>query len=101
MGGFAFQVACLRLVANEPLFGVYAVRVDWPVLRQNLTMWTLTTLRFCPDGPKFILLETSLSSDGKHRANVVPYLSKGRFAHSTLEQRDLLGPNHRGIIIVI
>ncbi len=35
MGGFAFQVACLRLVANEPLFGVYAI-VDWPVLRQNL-----------------------------------------------------------------
>ncbi len=31
MGGFAFQVACLRLVANEPLFGVYAVPVDWPV----------------------------------------------------------------------
>ncbi len=36
MGGFAFQVACLRLVDNEPLFGVYAVPVDWPVLRQNL-----------------------------------------------------------------
>ncbi len=36
MGGFAFQVACLRLVAYEPLFGVYAVPVDWPVLRQNL-----------------------------------------------------------------
>ncbi len=29
MGGFAFQVACLRLVANEPLFGVYAVPVDF------------------------------------------------------------------------
>ncbi len=29
-------VACLRLVANEPLFGVYAVPVDWPVFRQNL-----------------------------------------------------------------
>ncbi len=36
MGGFAFQVACRQLVANEPLFGVYAVPVDWPVLRQNL-----------------------------------------------------------------
>ncbi len=36
MDGFAFQVACLRLVANEPLFGVYAVNVDWPVLGQNL-----------------------------------------------------------------
>ncbi len=36
MGGFAFQVACLRRVANEPLFGVYVVPVDWPVLRQNL-----------------------------------------------------------------
>ncbi len=36
MGGFAFQVACLRLVANEPLFGGHAVPVDWPVLRQNL-----------------------------------------------------------------
>ncbi len=36
MGGFAFQVACLRLVANEALFGVYAVPVDWPALRQNL-----------------------------------------------------------------
>ncbi len=36
MGGFAFQVACLRLVANEPLFGVYAAPVDWPVLKQNL-----------------------------------------------------------------
>ncbi len=35
MGGFAFEVACLRLVANEPLFGVYAVPVDWPVLRHN------------------------------------------------------------------
>ncbi len=36
MDGFAFQVACLRLVANEPLFGVYAVPVDYSVLRQNL-----------------------------------------------------------------
>ncbi len=36
MGGFAFQVACLRLVANEPLFCVYSVPVDWPVLRLNL-----------------------------------------------------------------
>ncbi len=36
MGGFAFQVACLRLVANEPLVCVYAVPVDWPALRQNL-----------------------------------------------------------------
>ncbi len=36
MGGFVFQVACLRLAANEPLFGVYAVPVDWAVLRQNL-----------------------------------------------------------------
>ncbi len=35
MDGLAFQVACLRLVANEPLFGVYAVPVDWPVLRQK------------------------------------------------------------------
>ncbi len=39
MGGFAFQVACLRLVANEPLFGVYAVPVDWPVLRRNLSVF--------------------------------------------------------------
>ncbi len=39
MGGFAFQVACLRLVANEPFFGVYAVPVDWPVLRQNLSVF--------------------------------------------------------------
>ncbi len=36
MGGFAFQVACLRLLANEPLVGVYSVPVDWPALRQNL-----------------------------------------------------------------
>ncbi len=36
MDGFSFQVACLRLVANEPLFGVYAVPVGWPALRQNL-----------------------------------------------------------------
>ncbi len=36
MGGFAFQVACLRLVANEQLLDIYAVPVDWPVLRQNL-----------------------------------------------------------------
>ncbi len=36
MGGFAFQVACLRQVSNKPLFGVYAAPVDWPVLRQNL-----------------------------------------------------------------
>ncbi len=36
MSGFAFQVAFLRLVANEPLLGIYAVPVDWPVLRQNL-----------------------------------------------------------------
>ncbi len=36
MGGFAFQVAFLRLVANEPLLGVYALPVDWPVLWKNL-----------------------------------------------------------------
>ncbi len=30
MGGFAFQIACLQLAANEPLFGIYAVPVDWP-----------------------------------------------------------------------
>ncbi len=36
MSGFAFQVARLRLVANEPLFGMLAVPVDWPVLWQNL-----------------------------------------------------------------
>ncbi len=36
MSGFAFQVACLRLVANELLFGVYVVPVNWPVLRQIL-----------------------------------------------------------------
>ncbi len=36
MGGFAFQVARLRLVVNEPLLGVYSVPVDWLVLRQNL-----------------------------------------------------------------
>ncbi len=28
MGGFAFEVTCLRLVDKEPLFGVYAVPVD-------------------------------------------------------------------------
>ncbi len=28
MSGLAFQVACLQQVANEPLFGVYAVPVD-------------------------------------------------------------------------
>ncbi len=28
MSGFSFQVACLQLVANEPLFGIYAVPVD-------------------------------------------------------------------------
>ncbi len=36
MGGFAFQIACLRLVAIEQLVDVYAVPVDWLVLRQNL-----------------------------------------------------------------
>ncbi len=36
MSGFASQVACLRLVANEPLFSIYAVPIDWPVLRQKL-----------------------------------------------------------------
>ncbi len=36
MGGFAFQVACLGLVAHESLFGVHAVQVDWPVLRPNI-----------------------------------------------------------------
>ncbi len=36
MGGFAFQVTCVRLVANELLFGVYAVPVDWPILKLNL-----------------------------------------------------------------
>ncbi len=36
MSGFAFSVACLRLVANEPLFGIYVVPLDWPELRQNL-----------------------------------------------------------------
>ncbi len=38
MDDFAFQFTCLRLVANEPLFGVYAVPVDWPVIRQNPTV---------------------------------------------------------------
>ncbi len=41
MGVFTFQVACLRLVANEPLFGVYAVPVDWPVLRSKLSVFEL------------------------------------------------------------
>ncbi len=36
MGGFVFQVACLRLVTNEQLIGLYAVPVEWPVLRQDL-----------------------------------------------------------------
>ncbi len=36
MGDFTFQVACLRLLADEPLFGFHAVPVDWPVLRQDL-----------------------------------------------------------------
>ncbi len=36
MSGFAFPVAFLRLVANEPLLGIYAVPVGWRVLRQNL-----------------------------------------------------------------
>ncbi len=36
MSSCAFQVACLRLVADEPLFGILAVPVDWPVLWQNL-----------------------------------------------------------------
>ncbi len=36
MSGFAFPVACLWLVANEPFFGIDAVPGDWPVLRQNL-----------------------------------------------------------------
>ncbi len=35
MGGSAFQVTCLRLVANDLLFDVYAVPVDCTVLRQN------------------------------------------------------------------
>ncbi len=47
MGGFAFQVACLRLVANEPLFGVHSVPVDWPVLRPNLS----------PHGVQFLVHE--------------------------------------------
>ncbi len=46
MGGFAFQVACLRLVANEPLFGVYAVPVDWPVLVPALDMAQLKKKKF-------------------------------------------------------
>ncbi len=36
MSGFAFPVVFLRLVANEPLLGIYAVPVDLRVLRQNL-----------------------------------------------------------------
>ncbi len=51
MSGFAFQVACLRLVANEPLFGFYAVPVDWPVFYYEST-----------DGPKFVLLEKRIIS---------------------------------------
>ncbi len=35
MSGFAFQVACLRLGANEPLFGVYVVPVDFANLSEN------------------------------------------------------------------
>ncbi len=42
MGGFDFQVACLWLVANEPLFGVNAAHVDWLVLRQNLRVLEVT-----------------------------------------------------------
>ncbi len=34
-----------RLVPNEPLFGIYAVPEDWPVLRQNLVLlWTFLSL---------------------------------------------------------
>ncbi len=60
MGGFAFQVACLRLVANEPLFGVYAVPVDWP-----LKIWNKNSFKVgeqdvfyyeSTDGPKFVPL---------------------------------------------
>ncbi len=38
MSGFAFSAACLRLVANEQLYFIYAVPVDWPILRQNLSI---------------------------------------------------------------
>ncbi len=54
MSGFAFQVTCLRLVANEPLFGIYAVPLDWQVYGQNVRIvivymvfcfWTVSELR--------------------------------------------------------
>ncbi len=46
MGGFTFQVACLRLVANKPLFGVHSIPVGWPVLRQNLNMAEIMRIYF-------------------------------------------------------
>ncbi len=46
MSGFVFQVACLRLVANEPLFGIYAAPVDWPVLRQTLRIVEVHSLGY-------------------------------------------------------
>ncbi len=49
MGGFAFQVACLRLVDSESLFGVYAVPVDWPVIRQNLRVVEVQICFTCYD----------------------------------------------------
>ncbi len=38
MSDFAFSVVCLRLMANQPLFVIYMVTVNWPVLRQNLNI---------------------------------------------------------------
>ncbi len=33
MSGFAFRVACLRLVANEPLFGIDVLRQNHRIFR--------------------------------------------------------------------
>ncbi len=55
MGGFAFQVACLRLVANEPLFGVWNKiwnKNFFTVGEQEVFYYEST------DGPKFVSLVT-------------------------------------------
>ncbi len=36
MSGFVFQVACLRLVVNEPWFGIYAVPKFIKLINKNV-----------------------------------------------------------------
>ncbi len=45
MSGFASYCTSLQLVPDEPMFGIYTVPVDRPVLRQNLRIVKVDMVR--------------------------------------------------------